>query len=53
VIALIGAEKGWPVAPRVTDGRIVRVDDLFEPIPETLDDLVQREASKVILAPKN
>jgi hypothetical protein len=53
VIVLIGSETGSPVALRVTDGRLVRVDDLFEPIPETLDALIQREASNLILAPKN
>ena len=53
VIILIGAESQPSVALRVTDGRLVRVDDLFEPIPETLDALIQREASKVILAPAN
>jgi hypothetical protein len=53
VLVLIGTENGFPVALRVIDGRIVRVDDLFEPIPETLDALIQREASNVILAPKN
>jgi hypothetical protein len=53
VIVLIGSETGFSVALRVMDGRLVRVDDLFEPIPETLDALIQREASNVILAPKN
>lgn len=53
VIVLIGTENGSPVALRVADGGIVRVDFLFEPIPETLDALIQREASNVILAPKN
>jgi hypothetical protein len=52
VIVLIGTENGFPVALRVMDGGIVRVDDLFEPIPETLDALIQREASNVILGPK-
>ncbi|MGZ9166544.1 MAG: hypothetical protein ACXW4U_15345 [Anaerolineales bacterium] len=53
VIVLIGTGNQSPVALRVTDGGIVRVDSLFEPIPETLDALIQREASNVILAPKN
>jgi hypothetical protein len=52
-IVLVGAEEQSSVALRVTDGRIVRVDYLFEPIPESLNALVQREAAKVILAPKN
>lgn len=53
VIVLIGTDNQSPVALRVADGGIVRVDFLFEPTPETLDALIQREASSVILAPKN
>jgi hypothetical protein len=53
VIVLIDAKNQPAVALRVTDGRIVRVDYLFEPVPQTLDALIQREAAKVLLAPKN
>ena len=52
VIILISAQDQSPVVLRVTNGRVVRVDYLFEPIPETLDALIQREASKVVLEPK-
>jgi hypothetical protein len=53
VIVLIGGENQSPVALRVTDGRIVRVDFLFEPTPEALNPLLEREAARVILPPKN
>ena len=53
VIVLIGEENQSPVALRVTDGRIVRVDFLFEPTPAALNPLLEREAAQVILPPKN
>jgi hypothetical protein len=53
VIVLVDAENASPVALRVTEGGIVRVDYLYVPIPETLDALIQREASNVILGPRN
>lgn len=53
VIILIGEENQSPVALRVTDGRIVRVDFLFEPTPAALNPLLEREAAQVILPPKN
>ena len=53
LILLIDSTNGEPVALRITEGRIVRVDFLYVPIPETLDALIQREASNVVLAPRN
>jgi hypothetical protein len=52
VIVLVGEENESPVALRVTDGRLVRVDFLFEPTPETLDTLIQRESARIILPPR-
>ena len=53
VILLVDSTNAEPVALRVAEGGIVRVDYLYVPIPETLDALIQREASNVILAPRN
>lgn len=53
VIVLIDSTNAEPVALRVARGGIVRVDFLYVPIPETLDALIQREAAKVILPPKD
>jgi len=53
VIVLLGSGNEPPVALRTAEGRIVRVDYLLDPAPESLDALLQREASNLILAPKN
>lgn len=53
VIILVDSTNGEPVALRVAEGGIVRVDFLYVPIPETLHALIQREASNVVLAPRN
>ena len=53
VIVLIDSTNAEPVALRVGEGGVVRVDFLYVPIPETLDALIQREASNVILEPRN
>ena len=53
VILLIDSTNGEPVALRVAEGGIVRVDFLYVPIPETLNALIQREASNVVLAPRS
>ena len=53
VIVLLGSGNEPPVALRTAQGRIVRVDYLLDPAPESLDALLQREASNLILAPKN
>jgi hypothetical protein len=53
VIVLVDSTNAEPVALRVARGGIVRVDFLYEPIPETLDALIAREAADLILPPKN
>lgn len=52
VILLIDSTNAEPVALRVDEGGVVRVDFLYVPIPETLDALIQREASNLVLAPR-
>jgi hypothetical protein len=39
------------VSLQVSDGKIVRVDYIFDSSPEVLNAVVQRDAAKVILAP--
>ena len=46
-----GMENEPAVSLRVQDGRIVRVDYLFDNSPESLDEVLRREAAKLILAP--
>jgi len=45
------AEKESVISLRVEDGKIVRLDYNFDISPEVLNGWLQREASKVILAP--
>ena len=53
VILLVNAENASGAALRVGERGIVRVDTLFDISPESLDAMIQREASKVLLTPKN
>jgi hypothetical protein len=49
---LFAEKKDRPIISlRVTQGRIVRVDTIFDPSPDGLNEIVQREAAKLILAP--
>ena len=52
-IAIIFAEpENRPAASlRLSQGRIVRVDQIFDISPESLEAILQREASELILAP--
>ena len=53
VILFISDEPGVAIALRMGERGIVRVDDIFDPSPEALAAILQREASTVILPPKN
>jgi hypothetical protein len=50
-ILFLGQKNQPTVALRIGERGIVRVDDIFDSSPESLSALVQREASRVILAP--
>jgi hypothetical protein len=50
-ILFVGRENQPAISLRVRNGRIVRVDSLFDNSPESLDGILQREAAKLILAP--
>lgn len=50
-ILFIGEENQPAISLRVDNGRIVRVDYIFDNSPESLNGWLQREASDVILAP--
>jgi len=50
-ILFVGRENQPAISLRVVNGRIVRVDNLFENSPESLNAILQREAAKLILAP--
>jgi hypothetical protein len=50
-ILFVGQEKQPAVSLRVRDGKIVRVDYLFDDSPESLLATLQREADRLILAP--
>jgi hypothetical protein len=44
-------ENQWVISLRVANGKIVRVDYLFDTSPKMLNEWLQREAANVILAP--
>jgi hypothetical protein len=50
-ILFVGEENQPAVSLRVSNGRIVRVDSIFDRSPESLGEILQREAEKLILAP--
>lgn len=50
-IMFIGKEGQTPVVLRIGDGRVVRVDYLFDSSPDALQATLEREAAKVILPP--
>jgi hypothetical protein len=53
VILFVDEENRSGTALRVGERGIVRVDTLFDTSPESLDAMIEREASRVILAPKS
>lgn len=53
VSLFVRAENQPAVALRIGERGIVWVDTIFDSSPESLYAMVQREASTVILAPKN
>jgi hypothetical protein len=50
-ILFVGKENQPAISLRVKDGKIVRVDYVFDDSRESLDATLQREAAKLILAP--
>ena len=50
-ILFVGKENQPAISLRVSSGRIVRVDTLFDHSPESLGEILQREAAKLILEP--
>ena len=52
VVLFVTGENQPAVALRIGERGIVRVDTIFDTSPESLRAMVEREASKVILAPK-
>jgi hypothetical protein len=50
-ILFVGKEDQPAISLRVRDGRIVRVDYVFDDSRESLDVTLQREAARLILAP--
>lgn len=53
-VILFAGEGNQPTtALRIGETGIVRVDTVFDPSPENLSAMVEREAAHVILAPKN
>lgn len=52
-VMFLDKENEAVISLRVNSGRIVRVDYILDPSPESLNGWIQREASKVILAPEN
>jgi hypothetical protein len=53
VILFVSGENQPAVALRIGERGIVRVDTIFDPSPENLSAMIEREASTVILAPKS
>jgi hypothetical protein len=53
VILFVDEENRSGTALRIGERGIVRVDTLFDTSPESLDAMIEREASRVILAPKS
>lgn len=52
-IIFLGTENGPATSLQISNGRVVRIDNIFENSPESLRAWLQRDASKVILAPVN
>lgn len=50
-ILFVGKENEPAISLRIKDGRIVRVDYVFDDSPESMDEILRREAAKLILAP--
>lgn len=50
-ILFLGKENQPAISLRVKDGRIVRVDYVFDDSPESLEATLQRESARLILAP--
>jgi hypothetical protein len=50
-ILFVRKEDRPAIALNLRDGRIVRVDTVFESSPDSLDQILQRDASRLILAP--
>ena len=50
-ILLAGSRDGQPIALRIGDSGIVRIDYLFDFGRNSLEDILQREAANMILAP--
>jgi hypothetical protein len=50
-ILFAGKDNGSSTALRIRDGKIVRVDTIFDISPQALHSILQREASTVLLAP--
>ena len=50
-ILFVGKENQPAISLRVSNGRIVRVDYIFDNSPESLGAILQREAARLILAP--
>ena len=53
VIILVNEEDRAATALRIGESGIVRVDEIIDSSPESLSAMLEREASKVILAPKS
>jgi len=50
-IIFVAPENRPAVSLRLSEGGIVRVDHIFDTSPQSLEDILQREASEVLLAP--
>lgn len=51
-VLLVSSDGSTALSLRLGDDGIVRVDELFDGSPATLDAILERDASEVILAPK-
>jgi hypothetical protein len=47
------SEDQTAIALHIADGKIVRVDNIYGEFPDSLKSIIERDASKVILAPKS
>ena len=52
-ILFVGKDNQPAISLRISNGRIVRVDYIFEHSIESLDAILQRETAKLILEPKS
>lgn len=50
-ILFAGKDNQPSVALRISNGKIVRVDTIFDTSPEAIQEILRREASRVLLAP--